>query len=597
MLSSIPPLQRAALAALSLSLLASSLQASAAGQTILRVNGSLTTGANDGTTWPNAFRGPHALNAALAAAGSLPGSSSTKVFVAEGTYTPSDTLDRSASFVISGTVLLFGGFRGDEPTEFFRPARGFAPTILSGDLQQDDTQPFTNRDDNAYHVVRVTDTGWGTLDGFTVRGGHADDPAAPIGLSGGGLFCEGRCAVVDCLFEDNFASLTGGAIYSRIAPLQVMDSDFLGNQAGDLTPTPSPVGGGAVYFAGPASLTYDMVIAGCRFELNRTAGDGAALYLGPSGHVVNSIFFRNFGASGSAIWLQDSSGQEPRIMASTVTRNSTGALSGFAIDGSPASGVLAVSQSILWGNISTPVGQSSLNPLFLAENSIIEGGGQGTGIHDVDPLFVDLMQGDLALAAGSPALDAANDSLLPQIFRRADAQSRRRAVDDPGAANTGTGGAFMDFGALERSTAISGVTRTCFPAANSTGDHSKVDAFGSPSVAQNALTLTAVDLPTGAFGYFIVSRTTGFVVNPGGGPGNLCIVGNIGRLIGPGQVQNSGLSGVISTSMDLTAIPTTTGFLPGEPGDTWHFQAWHRDLTTGGPTSFFTDAAFVTLIP
>jgi hypothetical protein len=37
----------------------------------------------------------------------------------------------------------------------------------------------------------------------------------------------------------------------------------------------------------------------------------------------------------------------------------------------------------------------------------------------------------------------------------------------------------------------------------------------------------------------------------------------------------------------LNAIPTPTAFVPVQPGQTWNFQAWYRDL---GGTNNFTDA-------
>jgi hypothetical protein len=64
--------------------------------------------------------------------------------------------------------------------------------------------------------------------------------------------------------------------------------------------------------------------------------------------------------------------------------------------------------------------------------------------------------------------------------------------------------------------------------------------------------------------------------------------------VGPGQIQNSGTAGEFSLALDLNAVPSPTGFLSVAPGDTWHFQAWHRDATGGQTTSNFTDAVAVT---
>ena len=60
------------------------------------------------------------------------------------------------------------------------------------------------------------------------------------------------------------------------------------------------------------------------------------------------------------------------------------------------------------------------------------------------------------------------------------------------------------------------------------------------------------------------------------------------RFVGPGQVQSTGSIGRIDLTVNLTAIPTPTGFVAVQPGQTWYFQAWHRDVFAGAATSNFT---------
>ncbi len=124
---------------------------------------------------------------------------------------------------------------------------------------------------------------------------------------------------------------------------------------------------------------------------------------------------------------------------------------------------------------------------------------------------------------------------------------------------------------------------------NSTGAMSLISATGSLFVADNDVTLAATQLPTFAFGLFIVSRTQGFNMNPGGSSGNLCLGGQIGRYVGPGQVQNSGASGEIFLPIDLSAMPQPNGFEMAVAGDTWNFQCWHRDVGAGTLASNFTN--------
>lgn len=47
-------------------------------------------------------------------------------------------------------------------------------------------------------------------------------------------------------------------------------------------------------------------------------------------------------------------------------------------------------------------------------------------------------------------------------------------------------------------------------------------------------------------------------------------------------------TGSISLAIDLASTPRPTGSVPTSPGDTWHFQLWHRDGIPSGPTSNFT---------
>ncbi len=138
-------------------------------------------------------------------------------------------------------------------------------------------------------------------------------------------------------------------------------------------------------------------------------------------------------------------------------------------------------------------------------------------------------------------------------------------------------------------------TNYCGPGvANSTGNSGVMSATGSAVVANNDLTLVASDLPNNAFGFFLTSTTQGMVMNPGGSTGHLCLGGAIGRYVGPGQIQNSGSTGEISLLVDLTMHPTPNGLVVVTAGETWNFQAWHRDAVGGVATSNFTDGLEIT---
>ena len=131
----------------------------------------------------------------------------------------------------------------------------------------------------------------------------------------------------------------------------------------------------------------------------------------------------------------------------------------------------------------------------------------------------------------------------------------------------------------------------CFPAvSNSTGQPARIAAFGSDEVVDNNFLLNAADMPTNQFGYFLASEAQGFVQQPPGSQGNLCLGGNIARFVD--QLQNSGVPGSFTIQVDLTSIPT---YPPSTVvvGENWNFQAWFRDVDPT-PTSNFTDGVSVT---
>ena len=137
-------------------------------------------------------------------------------------------------------------------------------------------------------------------------------------------------------------------------------------------------------------------------------------------------------------------------------------------------------------------------------------------------------------------------------------------------------------------------TNYCTANANSTGAAASMAASGSTVLASNDLVLEANGLPNNSFGFFLASQTQGFVANPGGSQGNLCLGGAIGRYVGPGQIQNAGTTGMIAIAMDNTQVPQPTGFVTVGSGDSWNFQAWYRDAVGGSATSNFTDGIEIT---
>ena len=139
--------------------------------------------------------------------------------------------------------------------------------------------------------------------------------------------------------------------------------------------------------------------------------------------------------------------------------------------------------------------------------------------------------------------------------------------------------------------------RYCSPnVVNSSGAAASISANGTPIVASNDITLTASAMPLGSFGFFLTSPSQGLVMNPGGSQGHLCLSGAIGRFVGPGQITSSGMTGEISLAVDLGQVPTPTGLVQAQAGQTMNFQAWFRDFVGGMQTSNFSDGVSVILL-
>lgn len=134
----------------------------------------------------------------------------------------------------------------------------------------------------------------------------------------------------------------------------------------------------------------------------------------------------------------------------------------------------------------------------------------------------------------------------------------------------------------------------CSPnAVNSTGRSGLLWATGSDVASMNDLTIMAADLPAGAFGYMAVSQSSGFLMNPGGSQGNMCLNGlDVGRYIN--SPMSVSADGVAMQAVDLTQIPHPfMGSVSAMSGQTFGWQLWYRDMNPTA-TSNWTNAVQVT---
>ena len=98
--------------------------------------------------------------------------------------------------------------------------------------------------------------------------------------------------------------------------------------------------------------------------------------------------------------------------------------------------------------------------------------------------------------------------------------------------------------------------------------------------------LITTDLPPDAFGcYFYGVNQTSLPV----GDGVLCITNPFFRL----PVAQADSGGTAMLPLDVNNLPQPMGAVPAVLGESWAFQAWHRDMVLGLPTSNFTDGVRV----
>ncbi len=548
------------------------------------VDANLTTGLGDGSSWANALQGPLGLQSALIS--TPPG---RDIFVADGRYTTSTTtglVQRSRTFRLQSGVRVYGGFQGGESGLADRPPMGSAPSVLSGDILGNDDGTAASMADNSFSVVDASTFTDKTalLDGFVVTGGFAFGPF-PSTQAGAGMYFNGDATIRNCIVRGNYAQEAGGAVLIGRDPC-FFNCRFEQNEGGNF--------GGAVRILAGRPL-FD----GCVFTDNR-AQHGGAMATAPlvQPTVRNCLFTGNEATAtdgGGALWFDGSGAailQNSTIVGNTAPAADEG---GILVLGA----VPTIANCILWGNSGAGGAMDSANQVSsnAALRYCLVMGGFAGGIGNIqgDPLFLDRPAGDYRLGPGSPAVDAGDSNALdPTVMVDLAGQGRYR--DEPMTPNTGSGGGAIDIGAYELQVGTVGSMGAvyCIGAPNSVGGIGRLFAFGSSAVSGNDVTLVGSGLPPHQMSVLVTSQTQDFVPNAGGSTGDLCLGGMIGRFKAPSQVMTTDAGGTMTIPIDLTALPTPMGATGVLAGQSWNFQAWHRDGFPGFPSSNFTSAIEIT---
>ncbi|MFN0134942.1 MAG: right-handed parallel beta-helix repeat-containing protein [Phycisphaerae bacterium] len=407
-----------------------SLGLTAASAATRHVNVNLTTGADDGTSWANAYRTVDGLARALTAA-----VAGDEIWVAAGTYKPTTTTTRTIYHNLKTGVAIYGGFDGTEAT---RDQRDFSAnaTILSGDIGNND--PVVT--DNSFHVVDGASAGaTAILDGFTITAGNASGATATDRDKGGGLiFLNASNATIRNLrIVGNRSTFGGGGTYIRSSSPTFVDVVWQGNAGGSF--------GGAIDMFTNCNPSFTR----CQFiGNNATRAGGVEVFGTCMPNFFNCVFRGNTAGNQGAGGVLSASSSTVTLRHCTIVGNTTtGSGSGVLTSGSTT----RLFNCIVWGN--TASGGSTANQLSgtvtQTTYSLVQGGFAGTGNISTAPIFVDQAGGDLHLDTTSPGIDAARNA-DSGAGNTLDLDSNARFVDDPATADTGVGTPpIADMGAYE----------------------------------------------------------------------------------------------------------------------------------------------------
>jgi hypothetical protein len=405
-------------------------------------------GANNGSNWQDAYT---SLQSALGAA-----VAGKNIAVAQGTYKPTQGVDRIATFQLISGVGIYGGYPAGGGTWASRNPN-IQETILSGDINVPD-----NNSDNSYHVV----TGSGVepnaiLDGFTVTAGNANGGDMSINRGGGMYNSNGSPTVTNCTFKSNTSSNAGSGIFCRDSSSPALTNCTLtGNSTSgtgggmrNLNSNPTLTnctfnsntaisnGGGmhnqnsmpmvinctfvsnlANSGGGIADINGSSVVTNCIFVKNSANSNGGGMHTQNNSNstVTNCIFNKNSANStgGGGMW---NNGSNPTVTNCTFTGNSAPSGSGI-YDYNSSNPV--VNNCIIWGNFA-PTGTqiySDGTSFITVSFSNVQGGWAGTGNINLAPLFVDAngwdgvigtLDDNLRLLANSPCIDKGSNANVP----------------------------------------------------------------------------------------------------------------------------------------------------------------------------------------
>ncbi|MGI6395488.1 MAG: choice-of-anchor Q domain-containing protein [bacterium] len=290
-------------------------------QKIVRVDKDATDGGT-GLTWEDA-----ATDLTLV---TMNGCAKQEIWVKKGVYHPtlctSEYLkcesEKNYHFTMKKGLSIYGGFAGNEESLDERDPV-LNETVLSGDFNNDDEWDETdkvwkNREDNALNVVLVyynpdnrIDSGT-IFDGFTIKGGEADDHLEAQTRGGGIELANHTPTIRNCNFIGN-SGQNAGAICSggAVSPLTIENSYFYRNTA--------VISGGAVELFDAVSSETALIVRDSVFKENQSSGSGSVVSSSKADvKIERSNFEDNIGNVTGALHVREAN---LSINSSTFARN------------------------------------------------------------------------------------------------------------------------------------------------------------------------------------------------------------------------------------------------------------------------------------
>jgi hypothetical protein len=266
------------------------------------------------------------------------------------------------------------------------------------------------------------------ITGFTLSGGYAFAGggifcrhASPIILNnvirensadsaGGGFYCEYSNAIITSnVFIENSASDYGGGIFCRSSSPRIRYNTMIGNSSND--------GGG---LACSDDSSYSRIINNTIKENTAIGLGGGVLFANSTSILFNNIILDNSAICGGGIAFSENSSQ---LCANNIVKgNSAVDGGGFHIGGSSP----IIYNTIAWDDSATGAGDEIYVDDFswpTISYCDIEGGWEGDGNIDLDPLFRDPENGDYHLTSiecgdpyDSPCIDVGHPEILDSLL-------------------------------------------------------------------------------------------------------------------------------------------------------------------------------------